>query len=96
MCRYTNAHRDPKETKRPVTSIAWHPEGSDRMVVAHCVVNFQHHTPDTSLDCYVYRTGSFVSTLRAHPHHSAGGSRRRNIRAASRRLPRQSRPGRSN
>jgi len=30
------------------------------MVVSHCVVNFQHHTTDTSLDCYVYRTGSFV------------------------------------
>ena len=53
--------RDPNDTKRPVTSIAWHPEGPDRMVVSHCIVNFQQHTPDTSLDCYVYRTGRSVS-----------------------------------
>jgi len=50
--------RDPNEIKRPVTSIAWHPEGPDRVLVAHCIVNFQQHTPDTSLECYAYRTGS--------------------------------------
>jgi len=52
--------RDPNEIKRPVTSIAWHPDGPDRMIVSHCVVNFQQRTPDTSLDCYVYRTGSLL------------------------------------
>jgi len=56
------ACRDPNDIKRPVTSVAWHPEGPDRMVVSHCIVNFQQHTPDISLDCYVYRTGSLVNT----------------------------------
>lgn len=52
--------RDPTSIKRAVTSISWHPDGPERVAVAHCVMQFQRHNKYTSLDCYVYRTGASV------------------------------------
>jgi len=57
------------------------------MVVSHCVVDFQQHTPDTSLECYIYRTGACgVIVSLAGPSRTAAGPGKPLLRGPCRNL----------
>jgi len=48
--------RDPNEMTRPVNQVSWHPDGPERLVVAHCPQEFQCNMEGISTDSYIWRT----------------------------------------
>ena len=48
--------RDPNTNTRPVNQVSWHPDGPERLLVAHCPQEFQCNMEGISTDSYIWKT----------------------------------------
>ncbi|KZC05586.1 Dynein intermediate chain 3, ciliary, partial [Dufourea novaeangliae] len=61
--RIWNSYQDPQEIVRPIRSLSWSPNGSNRLAAAYAFTEFEEHSTDVNPYSYVWDVGNAIQPM---------------------------------